>query len=158
MKRNLIKNTSIILVLCLTLVTSLFSQNTNKVIPDSRLYQCFEKSYVDNLLKNNPEKIAYYNFYLDHSYYTVKLDRIGEKPITGIDIHKVNIKSPDGKVTTRTFNETSFNTKTFNMLKYAFNNENMNFPTYIWKEMGIAIVIRPEQYIKDDFKMDQRNK
>ena len=158
MKRYLIKNTCIILVLSLTLVTSLFSQNKNKVTPDPRLYQCFEKSYIDNFLINNPDMIDYFNFYLDHSYYTVKLDRIGEKPITGIDIHKVNIKSPDGKITTKTFNETSFNTKTFNALKYAFNNDNMNFPTYIWKEMGIAIVVRPEQYIKDDFKMSKRNK
>ena len=150
MKRNLIKNTSIILVLCLTLVTSLFSQNTNKVIPDSRLYQCFEKSYVDNLLMNNPEKIAYYNFYLDHSYYTASLK--ATKEVLGKDIHALLKKSKAGKLTDIKFNEVAYDKKTFNVLQYNFETGEMSTPNYIWNEAGIVIVFYPEKTIREEYK------
>lgn len=37
--------------------------------PDPRITQRFGYEYVDFLLKNNPDLIIYYNYYLDYSYY-----------------------------------------------------------------------------------------
>ena len=42
-------------------------------------------------------------------------------------------------------------------MKHNFNND-MNYQTYIWEEMGIAIVVKPEKDINDEFKMLQLNK
>jgi hypothetical protein len=42
-----------------------FSQNeinSNQIKPDTRLYECFDKTYIQQLQKDNPELILYYNF------------------------------------------------------------------------------------------------
>ena len=59
---------------------SLFSsaQNTlESVIPDERLYQVYERAYVDNLVNENPFLIKRWNFYLDNAYLIA--DEIQEK-------------------------------------------------------------------------------
>lgn len=156
MKRHFIKFFYITLVLVITAGTSLFSQNSNKVTPDPRLYQCFEKTYIDNLLVNNPEMIAYYNYYLDHSYYVASLK--AEKEVTGKDIHNVEKKSKDGNITNVKFSETKYNAKTFNVLKYNFETGYLLAPNYIWKEAGIVIVFYPEKSIKEEFIKFNKNK
>ncbi len=132
-----------------------FAQNTN-VIPDARLYQCYEKAYLDNLVKTNPEQIQYLNYYLDNAYYVASLK--AEKPVTGIDINTLFEKSKKGVVTKISFKEKVYNKTTFNVLKYNFQTGYLDTPTYIWKEAGIAIVFRPEKYIKEDFQMLQKSK
>ena len=126
-----------------------FSQ-TKTVIPDARLYQCYEKTYLDNLVKTNPEEIQYLNYYLDNAYYTTSLK--AEKPVTGIDINTLFEKSKKGSVTSIPFKEKVYNKASFNVLKYNFHTGFLDTPTYIWKEAGIAIVFHPEKHIKDDFK------
>ncbi len=155
MKRHFIKNSWIILLLILSFSTSLFSQNTKKIVPDARLYQCFENSYIDDLLVNNPEQIAYYNYYLDHSYYVASLN--APKQVIGTDIHTVVQKSKVGKPTNIKFNLTTYNVKTFNVLKYNFETGFLLTPNYIWKEAGIVVVFYPEKSIKEEFKKYMQN-
>jgi len=148
-------------VMCLFFIALLihcnaFSQSNTKIVADDRLYQCFEKSYLDNLLKTNPEQIQFLNYYLDNIYYVASLK--AEKPVTGIDIHSVFEKSKNGSVTKTSFNEKVYTKASFNVLKYNFQTGYLDSPTYIWKEAGIAIVFHPEKYIKEDFMMLQKVK
>ncbi|MCX6230347.1 MAG: hypothetical protein NTZ33_02275 [Bacteroidetes bacterium] len=129
---------------------------TKNVIPDSRLFQCFEKSYIDNLVKTNPEQILYLNYYLDNSYYVASLK--AEKQVLGIDIHTVFEKTKIGGVTTIPFSLKSYNKSTFNVLKYNFQTGYLEMPNYIWNEAGIVVVFRPEKDIREDFNMLQKAK
>jgi hypothetical protein len=135
---------------------SAVSQNKN-LTPDARLYQCYEKTYLDNLVKTNPDQILYLNYYLDNAYYVVSLKN-AEKPITGIDINILFEKSKKGVVTSLPFKEKVYKKANFNVLKYNFQTGDLDSPTYIWKEAGIAIVFHPEKYIKEDFNMLQKAK
>ena len=42
------------------------------VVPDERLYEVYEKDYVDGLVNDNPFLIKRWNFYLDNSYRIIK--------------------------------------------------------------------------------------
>jgi hypothetical protein len=125
------------------------SQNA-KVKADSRLYQCYDSSYVHQMMTNNPPLVAYYNFYLDNSYYVVKLKQ--PKSVTGIDIHTVKINDDLAKGKTQYFCEKIFDASTFNVLKYSFGTNDFNFTTYIWKEAGIALVFLPRDKIAAAYK------
>lgn len=56
-----------IIALCL-IPTIAMTQSTEIVSIDKRLYDVFEKNYLERLQVNNSFLIQYYNFYLDHSY------------------------------------------------------------------------------------------
>ncbi|MFZ4399218.1 MAG: hypothetical protein ACOYO1_04215 [Bacteroidales bacterium] len=132
------------------LISNLSFSQSKIVIPDNRLYQCFEKTYIDNLVNTNPEQIQYLNYYLDNAYYTASLK--AEKPVLGIDINLLFEKSKKGVVTKIPFKEKVYNKANFNVLKYNFQTGFLDTPTYIWREAGIAIIFRPEKHIKEDFK------
>lgn len=140
---------NVLIIISLFLNFSLHSQ-TNTIKPDARLFQCYSKQYVDNLLKTNPEQISYLNYYLDNSYYIVSLK--SEKPIEGIDIHTLISKSSKIK-----FSEITYSKGSFNILKYNFYFSNLSALTYIWKEAGIAIVLLPEKHIKENYKVLKNN-
>lgn len=149
MKKSINFMSKCFLVAVLLFSTSVFSQSKN-VTPDARLYQCYEKAYLDNLIKTNPEQIQYLNYYLDNAYYVVSLKN-AEKPITGIDINTLFEKSKKEVVTSISFKEKVYKKASFNVLKYNFQTGFLDTPTYVWKEAGIAIVFRPEKHIKEDF-------
>ncbi len=131
------------------LVVSLFlflAAQSQSVKPSARLYQSYSKEYIDNLLKTKPEQISYLNYFLDNSYYVVSLK--SEKPIEGIDIQTLENTLSKAK-----FSEINYEKNTFNILKYNFFFGEYSALTYIWKEAGIAIVLRPEKHIKEDFKL-----
>jgi len=153
MKKSIALFGKCLFIIILFVGFSAISQNKN-LTPDARLYQCYEKTYLDNLIKTNPEQIQYLNYYLDNAYYVASLK--AEKPVTGIDIHILFEKSKNGTVTKVPFKEKTYNKANFNVLKYNFNTDENLFNTYIWKEAGIAIVINPAKYLKGDFK--QKNK
>ena len=136
-------------IITLFLSSAVFAQQKNTT-PDARLYQCYEKAYLDNLIATNPEQIQFLNYYLDNAYYVTSLK--AEKPVTGIDIHILFEKSKKGVVTKTPFKEKIYNKASFNVLKYNFQTGFLDTPTYIWKEAGIAIVFCPEKHIKEDFK------
>ena len=139
---------------CLLIISMLISLTTfaqTKIVKaDIRLYQCFEKTYLDNLIKTDPDQVLFLNYYLDNAYYTASL--VSEKPVTGIDINTLFEKSKKGTLTSIAFNEKTYNKSSFNVLKYNFQTGFLDTPTYIWKEAGIAIVFRPEKHIREDFK------
>jgi hypothetical protein len=131
------------------LAVSLFlflTAQSQSVKPNARLYQSFSKEYIENLLKTKPEQISYLNYFLDNSYYVVSLK--SEKPIEGIDIQ--TLQNTLSKVK---FSEINYDKNSFNILKYNFYFGEYSALTYIWKEAGIAIVLRPEKHIKEDFKL-----
>jgi len=110
------------------------------------LYEAFGKLYIDNLLKTDPAKVSFYNYYLENSYYTAPLNL--PKPVTGTNIHTVTLKSDNSKF----FEGQVFDKKTFNPLNYDFKVDQSNFTTYIWQEAGIAIIFHPMNHIQADYK------
>jgi hypothetical protein len=88
-----------------------FSQN-KKPVPDSRLKEIYSARQIDDLLAISPEKIEYYNFFLNN-YCTV--EQI--EPIDGLLMGDINtIKTKEGILSN--LDASSFDIKTFNMLKY----------------------------------------
>lgn len=71
------------------------AQNANKtVVPDERLYEVYDRDYVDGLVNENPFLIKRWNFYLDNAYMIT--DEVAEKnngyPVVTIsDLHNINI-------------------------------------------------------------------
>jgi len=140
------RNLSYFIVLfCFILSIESYSQN-KKIIPDNRLIEVYGSTIVNDMLKGNPKKIEYLNYYLDNCYYVVSLNN-SKKPIEGLDI-----KSVTNKKNGQNFGEKVYIKEKFNVLKYNFNTGDFNALTYIWKEVGIAIVFRPEKHVKEDFE------
>jgi hypothetical protein len=127
-----------------------FTQTAGEIVPDARLYQCYDSSYIAQLQTINPNAILYYNYYLEHAYYTVELQK--PKPVTGEDIHNVTLNEDLSKGTTVYFDETSYAPEKFNVLKYAFKTHDTNFITYVWKEADIAIVFLPRKKIAEGYQ------
>ena len=125
-------------------------QNSSVITPDSRLYECFDSSYVQQTLETNPALIAYYNFYLDNSYYVSSLKQ--PKAVTGENINKVTVNEDLSKKKTIYFNEKTYDAKAFNVLKYNFKTQDSNFTTYLWKEADLAIVFLPRVKIAAAYK------
>ncbi len=141
---------NVLLIISFLFCFSVQSQVVN-VKPDARLSQCYSKQYIDNLLKTNPEQISYLNYFLDNSYYTVSL-KDAQKPIEGIDIATLQKNTDKLK-----FSEVKYDKSTFNVLLYNFSFSDIPY-TYVWKSAGIAIILRPERYVKEDFNMILKTK
>lgn len=124
-------------------------QKTDLYKPDSRLYQCIDRAFLDKLQTEKSELIIYYNFYLENCYYTAPLK--AEKAVSGIDIHTVTLKK-QGEGKTDRFNETVFDKKKFNPLKYNFNFGMSIFTAYIWNEAGIALIFRSSEALAAAYK------
>ncbi len=71
-------------------VIPFFSFAQNAPIPDERLYEAYDRDYVDGLVKDNPFLIKRWNFYLDHAYHVV--DEIAEK---NNDYPEIVVANPD---------------------------------------------------------------
>jgi len=147
---NTVKRLSIFLalLLCIQIYPVLSQVSDQLYTPDSRLYQCMDKSYVDQLSGEKSEVLLYYNFYLDNSYYIASLK--AEKPVTGIDIHTVTLNEKSGGPV-KFFNERTYASGTFNPLKYNFTRSLENFTTYVWKEAGVAIIFIPQRQFQERF-------
>jgi hypothetical protein len=127
-----------------------FSQNTNPLyVPDSRLYECADKTFLDKLGSEQSELILYYNYYLNNSYEVVSLNQ--KKPVTGTDIHTVTLKD-DNNLTKKYFCEKEFIKGSFNPLKYNFKRNLDGNATYIWKEAGVAIRFIPMRQFQAQFQ------
>jgi hypothetical protein len=152
-------------ILCLSIINvSSFGQKTdidfNQINPDARLYECFDKTYIQQLQKDNPELILYYNFYLDNSYFVGK--EVPEKPINGKDIHTVTLKNETSSDKIQYFNEdlSKFNPKTFNVLKYNFKTDYNKYTNYILGNTGKILIFYPKKrFIKkyNDYKKSLTN-
>ena len=107
------------------------AQTKPGVVPDPRLYECFDSSFIKITYDRSPEGILYYNYYLDHAYFTGTSDP--DKPTKdAIDIYTV--KAMDFKNSSKTvyFNEDlkSFDPTKFNVLKYSFATDFNDYVTY----------------------------
>jgi hypothetical protein len=125
------------------------AQNTT-IKADSRLYECYDSTYIQQIQSSNPPLVAYYNFYLDNSYTVTSLTQ--PKPVTGEDINKVTVIKEIAKEKIIYFGEKTYDAKTFNVLKYNFKTQDLNFTTYVWKDAGIAVVFKPRDKIAAAFK------
>lgn len=131
----------------ISLSFSSFSQNKTILNqPDERLFQIFDKSYIEQ----NPKLMLYYNYCLDNSFYVVSLK--SEKPITGEDIHSVMTRPEFSGGKEVAFNEKTYDKNTFNVLKYNFHEDYKNVKTYIWKEAGVAFIFYPTKTFQENYK------
>ncbi len=133
-------------------ITAVNAQTTLKA--DKRLYDVFSADYIAQLESSNSALIAYYNYYLDNSYYTVNL-KTAEKLVTGEDIHLVTF-GEESKQPVQYFSEKTYAKEKFNALKYNFKLSSENFVTYLWKEAGVAIVFKPLSHISAEYKTFMR--
>jgi hypothetical protein len=140
----------IFIILSVFMLIRANAQTATVINPDARLYECFDSSYINNMQLSNPALLAYYNFYLDNSYYTTSLTQ--PKPVTGEDITKVTVNEDIAKKKVIYFSEKTYTAKTFNVLKYSFKTQDLNFTTYLWKDANIAIVFLPRDKIAAAFK------
>ncbi len=77
-----------------TLLLNAQTVTNSSVEPDSRLYDVYESTYIDQLLTANPFLIQRWNFYLDHAYDVIEevSAKTTEYPsITISDIEHINI-------------------------------------------------------------------
>ncbi|MCX6256288.1 MAG: hypothetical protein NTW49_00040 [Bacteroidia bacterium] len=101
---KLIFRTLSLLFLCFAISSHFYASGQNagkssKVIPDPRLYECFDASFIQHQLDINPKLILYYNFFLDHSYYITdfppKADYVCNFPVidfaAGKDLSQLNV-------------------------------------------------------------------
>ena len=152
------KSRFLLLLICLPvfMAVRVNAQSAAVITPDSRLYDVFDSSYISNMQLTNPALLAYYNFYLDNSYYTSSLTQ--PKIVTGDDITKVTVKENIAKKKIVYFSEKTYTAKSFNVLKYDFKTQDTNFTTYLWNNANVAIVFLPrdkisaafQQYCKDN--------
>ena len=100
---------------------------------------------------NKPDLMSYYNYMLNHSYYTTSLK--SEKPINGTNIHTVKVKPEFSAGKDQFFNVSPKNATaaSINILKYDFKTDSKNFTTYIWKEAGIAVIFYPKDIVLREY-------
>lgn len=88
-----------------------FSQN-NDVVIDSRLKEIYSETELNKLIKDAPDKIAYYNLYLNN-YCSVEKSAPANSIYKGdVSIIKANLGS------NWVVDSNSFDIKSFNMLKF----------------------------------------
>jgi len=137
----MVRNT--LMVIGFLLCTSLYSQEKG-IKPDPRLYDCFTKEYVNQLIKQ-PRLLAYYNFYLDHSYVIREADP--GKPVETIDI--TTVKTVDNGLGNGDvpFSENiiQFNPARFNPLKYDFKTHPELTTNYKLGNTGKMLVFYPSK-------------
>ncbi len=143
-KSYLIKFQGIILIGLMAMPLAIAAQTAEKssgIKPDPRLYECFSKEYVDGL-QGNPKLIAYYNFYLDHSFF---ISEPQKKPSQGTDISQVAYKEPDAAGKVRYFNEdiSKLTSQNLNVLKYDFKLSQDKYTHYLLGNSGRTLVFYP---------------
>jgi len=144
----MVRNT--LLAIGFLLCTSLYSQNKG-IKPDPRLYDCFTKEYINQLIKQ-PRLLAYYNFYLDNAYVVADTD-LG-KPVESTDISQVktldNGLGNGGKLFSEVLNP--FNPKKFNPLKYDFQTHPELTTNYKLGNTGKMLVFYPSKVFASMYK------
>ncbi len=88
------KNCLLLFFFCLAWNFSSAQNEPNTVLPDERLYEVYEREYVDGLVEENPFLIKRWNFYLDNAFLIT--ENIPEKdndyPTISIkDVNNINI-------------------------------------------------------------------
>jgi len=135
------KVTFIAIILSAFIASSAFAQV--KIVPDSRLYQCFSKEYIQEVQLNNPKLLAYYNFYLDNSYFISKTNSTKKMDIPSIS--NVKYKESD-----KQFDENikDFSMKTFNPLKYDFKIEKNVYSHYSLGNGDVIVFYPLKRFMK----------
>ena len=84
----------LLLFFSLTTVFSFAQDVQEKVIPDVRLYEVYERDYINSLVIENPFLVKRWNYYLDNAF-VIKEDiaeKGGDYPeITILDLKNINI-------------------------------------------------------------------
>ncbi len=135
-------------LIALFIFTTISAQDIYKA--DKRLYDCFTADEISKMESTKSELIPYYNYYLNHSYYVVDLNKAA-KAVTGTDIHTVKSRTNGSEIAVA-FSDSKYSLETFNSLKYNFNLLSNYFVTYVWKEAGVAIVFYPLSQISNSYK------
>jgi hypothetical protein len=144
------KRMTLVLVLALNLFVLKIHGQGREYKADSRLITCLGKEAVQELAESKSDLLLYYNYILNHSYYTTPLNL--EKAVTGTDIRQVSIKAEFNGKAPATFSEQAFDPATFNPMLYDFAPELNSFKTYVWKSAGIAIIFKPISHVEAEFK------
>ena len=106
------KQKAIFLLTTMLFFTTVAFSQIKKPIPDARLREIYSARQIDDLLASAPDKIVYYNFFLNN-YCSVEQT----EPIDGLLMGDINtIKTKEGALST--LDASSFDIKSFNMLKY----------------------------------------
>jgi len=114
---------------------NLYSQKPLSLIkPDSRLYSCFESSFVNDTLMSKPEVVFYFNYFLKNSYFIVENDSI--KPSTDvIELSQVDVIDKGKKFRDSLYAFKNVDLDKFNVL---FFNCTPDYDKYVIYKLGIT--------------------
>jgi len=121
-------------------------ENNNNIIPDPRLSEVFTYEQIQDFLKTNPEKIFYYNYFLDHSYFISTV--VEGKPVHDLNISSV--KSKSGSYFSEDLN--NFVPEHFNVLKYDFCIQYERYSHYILGNTDKVMVFYPKKVFEESYK------
>lgn len=117
-----------------------FSQSTP--VPDKRIVEAFGQKHVDFLLKNNPNLILYYNFYLENAWKFIELpaDKMKGLPKLELQSQYKNTKS------------SKFNLLLYQVKRYY---DRENYYVYNGK---VLLLLSEENFMKlyNEYKKNQR--
>ncbi len=110
----------IALLLMIFSIISFAQDNVFNPKPDERLFECFDSTYIETLIKTESVMILYMNFFLDSSYFITDIPKGKEIMITDIRTVTIVKMKKDGKK--QFFNEDldPFKPVSFNVYKYNF--------------------------------------
>lgn len=111
-----------------------------QVIPDSRIAEVYGQVKVDAMLQKAPQKILYFNYFLNNSFYVSKT--LPSNTVIKGDIYSVPSRNND-----YVFNESEELVKQgqFNRLKYSFRLESNKYTAYEMGSSGIYVIFYPEE-------------
>jgi len=142
-----LKLTSVI-VLLLSLTNSLNAQNSS-IIPDQRIIDAYGTEHTNKLVTQAPERIAYLNYFLDHSYVIVeRASSIGEKIAK---VSSVDLRNKSNTLITRP----NFDVNNFNVLQYNFKRNRKIKTQYRVDNTNKVIIFYSEEEIAEAFNQSK---
>ena len=128
---------------------STISAQTNSSSPDQRIIDVYGTTYTNKLVAQNPDRIAYLNYFLDHSYEIVeRASFVGEK------MAKVSTVDLNNKHTALT-SRPNFDVNSFNVLQYNFKRNRKIKTQYRIDNTNKVIVFYSEEEITNAFNQSK---
>lgn len=143
-------------VICASLIISGFSQESNSTnTPDPKLYEVYSSDYIDRLIENQPDLIAFLNFKLSHSYEVVDLTGKIESNNYPL-LSNVQIRSKETSLENSNA-LTDYNSNNLNVLKYKFETKKNQSSYYQVDGTDFCLKFYSEQELLDMFKKSLLN-
>lgn len=151
MPHNTQQNMKFLTLSFLLIVTGLatISAQNNSSVPDQRIIDAYGTTYTNKLIAQSPQRIAYLNYFLDHSYVIVeRASFAGEKMAK---VSTVDLNNKHTGLTTRP----NFDVNSFNVLQYNFKRNRKIKTQYRIDNTNKVLVFYSEEEITNAFNQSK---